>query len=466
MRNLNFKSALALLVLFVATPLLAANDGTLDPAFGIGGKVQLPQEGSWHGDWYATDVALQSTGKIVIAGWTNRSLTQCFVLRLNIDGSLDTSFGGGNGFSPGYYGFEHCRYASVVVRADDRILAGGEDLGNTQTRGYIEAFTANGQPDASFGTQATAAYFLEPNSGDPSIEINRIALDADGNIIAAGQYLHMNGNRDFHVARIAADGSSSVQANYSFQTASSNDDIAYDLAIAPDGSYYLGGTATSNLGDSDCALAHFHYTAQNGIEPDATFTGNVAGITIGLNYGGNNADYCFALAYSPPPFDGLLLGGGSYEGTNYNVATFIAQPLNGSATGRAVLPFDYGTEYAGEVNYATRVLTQAYDGRPVVIGYGPNHASNPPTSYDIGVMRVADTSFGNNGKAFYDVGSTASYANQNTAASAVFDGHGRLLIVGRAQDTLGGSDLIAIRLAPFDGIFKNGFDALQQIHGP
>lgn len=102
----------------------------------------------------------------------------------------------------------------------------------------------------------------------------------------------------------------------------------------------------------------------------------------------------------------------------------------------------------------------------MVIGYGPNHASNPPTSYDIGVMRVADTSFGNNGKAFYDVGSTASYANQNTAASAVFDGHGRLLIVGRAQDTLGGSDLIAIRLAPFDGIFKNGFDALQQIHGP
>src|SRR5689334_17341233 len=89
-----------------AAPLFAlATDGDLDPGFGSGGKVLLPQAGGYHGTWMPTDVAVQSTGKIIISGWTDQGLADCFVLRLNVDGTLDTSFGGGNGFQPGYAGY-------------------------------------------------------------------------------------------------------------------------------------------------------------------------------------------------------------------------------------------------------------------------------------------------------------------------------------------------------------------------
>ena len=57
----------------------------------------------------------------------------------------------------------------------------------------------------------------------------------------------------------------------------------------------------------------------------------------------------------------------------------------------------------------------------------------------------------------YDVGSTSTFVANQYAISAVIT-HGRLIVVGTTDDALGGTDITAIRLVPFDGIFKNGFD--------
>jgi len=83
-----------------------------------------------------------------------------------------------------------------------------------------------------------------------------------------------------------------------------------------------------------------------------------------------------------------------------------------------------------------------------------------PTGIDIGVARFAgpsilDGSFGTSGFALYDVGSGVN-PNTNHATSAVL-WHDRLIIVGTAEDGNGGTDIVALRLAPFDGIFKDGF---------
>jgi uncharacterized delta-60 repeat protein len=63
-------------------------NGTLDSSFGIGGKVTM-QAGQ-----YATSLALQPGGKILVAGVAELSGTnQYAVFRYNEDGSLDDSFG-------------------------------------------------------------------------------------------------------------------------------------------------------------------------------------------------------------------------------------------------------------------------------------------------------------------------------------------------------------------------------------
>ena len=76
--------------------------------------------------------------------------------------------------------------------------------------------------------------------------------------------------------------------------------------------------------------------------------------------------------------------------------------------------------------------------------------STPDTSFDAG-------SFGSEGFEFYDVGSTPTSSNLNSATSAVL-WHGQLIIVGTAADASGGNDIVVLRLAPFDGIFKDGFE--------
>ena len=451
--------------LLCATPLLAAAvDGDLDTTFGSGGKVRLAQAGGYHGTWMPTDVAVQSSGKIIVAGWTDQGLTDCFVLRLNADGMLDTTFGGGNGFPLGYAGFGNCKYTGVAVRSDDKIVAGGPGVGYTPTISLIERFTANGSADASFNTYG--AVDLLPSSGDPALVVNRLALDGAGNIVAVGGYTESSGSNDFYIARVTADGTAQTSVHYNtyFSGGSSpNSDIAYDLALAQDGSYYVAGTTKSSAGDQNCALSHNYYdTIADAILADGTFGGS-SSLSIALNYGSDNNDYCLALAVQPPAGT-LVLGGQStaqFASTIWQTATVVSVSADGSMHSDHVFGYDQSSPPVnGRGDTVRRVIVEPYDHRFLAIGDGPNYASGT-TGIDFGVARFSgpstpDGSFGTNGFALYDVGSGVN-PNTNHATSAVL-WHDRLIIVGTAEDDSGGTDIVALRLAPFDGIFKDGFD--------
>lgn len=64
-------------------------DGTLDGSFGIGGKVVADIPGGSLG----LGIALQSDGRIVVSG--QNGINNLLIARINTDGSLDTTFGGG-----------------------------------------------------------------------------------------------------------------------------------------------------------------------------------------------------------------------------------------------------------------------------------------------------------------------------------------------------------------------------------
>ena len=95
--------------------------GSLDTGFGTGGKVTTPigiNEGEF-------SVAIQSDGKIVVAGCSNNGSNNDFaVVRYNANGSLDTGFDGdgivttpiGSGYDQGY---------SVAIQSDGKIVVAG-----------------------------------------------------------------------------------------------------------------------------------------------------------------------------------------------------------------------------------------------------------------------------------------------------------------------------------------------------
>jgi len=436
-------------------PLIAiATDGDLDATFGSGGKVQLPQAGGYHGTWMPTDVAVQSNGKIIISGWNDAGATNCFVLRLDANGTLDTSFG-----NNGYAGYTNCKYTSVAVRSNDSIVAGGYGVGYTITPGLVSQFTSAGQPDTSFNNGTVD---LLPSGVDTAVVVNRIVLDNDGNVVATGAYTESAGNVDFYLARVATNGSAQTSVHYSSSFnahPTPNSDIAYDLALGVDGSYYVAGTTKSAAGDLNCALMHSVYNSTvEAILPDSTFNGSNT-LVLGKDYGGTDDDYCFALALQPR--ETLVLGGQSSLAA-WQDATFTTLDALGTRTDYKFVYDQINGPFNGDVNTVKRVVIEPYDHRALLVGSGPDYTDLPSRGYDIGVVRYSgpstpDTSFGSGGFAFYDAGSTSTIHNLNTANSATL-WHGRLIIVGTAQDSVGGTDIVALRLAPFDGIFKDGFD--------
>jgi uncharacterized delta-60 repeat protein len=123
------------------------SDGTLDNTFGTEGKVVTSIEPGSEGN----SVAIQSDGKILLGGSSRWFIN---LVRYNSDGSLDTAFGtGGKVITDieGYYG-EKCK--SVALQSDGKILLGGYGQHNSSDKPYfiLVRYNTNGTLDDTFGT--------------------------------------------------------------------------------------------------------------------------------------------------------------------------------------------------------------------------------------------------------------------------------------------------------------------------
>jgi uncharacterized delta-60 repeat protein len=130
----------------VAAVRFTAN-GTLDGSFGTNGVVlyDIPVTDIDHG----LGVAIQADGQIVIAG---SSGSQALVMRLNSsNGSLDTTFGGGAGYVTTSIGSTAIATSVAIQPADQMILiAGYSDLS-----AFIARYDVDGNLDTTFGGLGT-----------------------------------------------------------------------------------------------------------------------------------------------------------------------------------------------------------------------------------------------------------------------------------------------------------------------
>jgi uncharacterized delta-60 repeat protein len=94
-------------------------DGSIDPSFGVGGKVTT-DFGSFD---YAFAPAIQPDGRIVAAGAGSEDFA---VARYNRDGSLDTSFGIGGKVTTDFGSADDFAF-DVAVQPDGSIVAAGRD---------------------------------------------------------------------------------------------------------------------------------------------------------------------------------------------------------------------------------------------------------------------------------------------------------------------------------------------------
>ena len=162
--------------------LLSAGD--LDPTFGSGGKVLLPDHsGSVFYNVNAT--AVQSDDKVLLAGSAGPSLNQpstFFLERVNADGSVDTSFGTSGIVTTSFPGIAFAK--SIVIQSDGRIVLGGTDEPDgTAASGQfaLARYNTDGSLDATFGTGGQVLTRIPGNE-----QLAQIALTPSGQVVAGG----------------------------------------------------------------------------------------------------------------------------------------------------------------------------------------------------------------------------------------------------------------------------------------
>ena len=169
-------------------------DGSLDATFGNGGKVVT--------DWGAASelafaVGIQSTGKIIVGGYTDTKGTFDFVMtRYNSDGTVDSTFGV-NGTVYTDFTVSDDRIEALKVIAGDKIVAVGRSNYNIA----VAQYTAGGVLDTQFGTGGKVTTDL----GGYYWEMARaVSIDANRKIVVAGQ---AGPNGDIAVLRYTSSGS-------------------------------------------------------------------------------------------------------------------------------------------------------------------------------------------------------------------------------------------------------------------
>ncbi len=232
-------------------------DGTLDSSFS-GGMVTFDLSG-----FVQVAAALQPDGKILLASSLGGHSTQCLVIRVNSDGTLDNSFGSG--------GKEHLVLSdtatqnsaldAVLVQPDGNILIGGSAEINAATltsNALIARLTPSGALDASFGTNGRTVTGM----GAEDANFTGLALQPDGRIVALGWAGPFNGNRMAAFARFDTHGNLEptfsgdgfLTTDLDFTTTANDFQDGASIAIQPDGKILAAGSVSQSSAEDTCIV--------------------------------------------------------------------------------------------------------------------------------------------------------------------------------------------------------------------
>ena len=227
-------------------------DGSLDTTFDGDGRVTTAI--SLTNFDIVADVAIQAT--IASSPWASRTAISRTV-RYNIDGSLDTTFGGTGIVATNFGGI--CSHATaVVVQPDAKVLVVGTTTAIGDGDFALVRYNADGTPDASFGSggQVTTDFLATDGLID-------VALQADGKIVVTGRSMGPGASGDdFAVSRYEADGTLDttfgVAGIVRTDIAASSDD-ARGIAIQADGKILVVGQTAfgTTIGAADFAIVRY-----------------------------------------------------------------------------------------------------------------------------------------------------------------------------------------------------------------
>ena len=212
-------------------------NGDLDTTFDGDGKV-ITSLGSGLKS-YVKYVSVQADGKIIVAGVSHTSiLPQEFsfsIAKYNTNGSLDTSFDGDGIVNNPFEGSGTAINLNTIIEQPDGKFLVTTEEGSTSFEFVLRRYNASGSNDTSFGNNGKSTLFIQ--------DVNRalgIALQQDQKIVVAGysySFTSIVDGNEFNVVRYSTTGVPDVSFDNDGIIASkfeSSNDLCAKLLIQPD----------------------------------------------------------------------------------------------------------------------------------------------------------------------------------------------------------------------------------------
>lgn len=423
-------------------------DGSLDTTFNIGTGFNSPQ------NLGLSAIYIQSNGKILVAGsFTNyNGVDVNGLVRLNTDGSLDTTFNAGTG--------PNNSIKSIVAQLDGKIYVCGDfTLFNNTAANYIVRLFADGSVDSLFDSA---------NSQPNAVGINTMDIQSDGKVIIGGNFTLYFGVVINRIARLNPDGT----LDLSFNIGSGANAVINSIIICPGGKILVGGSFTTfngvtnnylvrlqNSGIIDTSFNSGTNTSLNSSVTQIKLVSNIATSKIMIignfstfngvarnkiarlnQFGGLDTTFDLEPVLIPtlydPNFslittfrsisiqnDGKIILCGQFQTTYYNGASVNRLDTSG------YFDFTFNTKKLTGANGTIRAIATQTDGKILLGGdfteYNGYHSP--------GIVRINP-----NGEVDYTFQSQFKYINPNYITQ-IFDiaiqTDGQIIVVGRLYET-------------------------------
>lgn len=394
------RSLLALgLALTLSTPNVLAAAGDLDLSFGGTGIVKTDFFGNYD---QGEAVAIQGDGKIVAAGGVLNGSTFDFgVARYNIDGSLDTTFGGGGKLATHFSG-DDWGYAVALQRDRKIIVAGYSNSCGGCTQSFALArYNSSGALDTTFGTGGKVTTTFSGGAVASSL-----LIQPDGKIVAIGY-----SDYKFALARYNTNGSldTTFGSGGKVTTAFTYAAYAQGAVLQSDNKIVAVGVSATGVGtDDQFALARYN---TNG-SLDTSF-GTGGKVTSNFTSGYDRA-YSAAVQW-----DGKIVVAGGYLSSPYY---FEVARYNSSGTLDAAFSGDGLVTVNITGNDQGQAVSVQWDGKIVVAGFTPVGFAAVRLNTDGSL----DSAFGNGGI----VTTRIDPSGTGVPSAIAIQGDGKILLAG------------------------------------
>ena len=437
------KKLLQLGIIIVGLNAYSQSPGSLDASFGTAGKVITSIN---TGSDKAYGVALQSDGKIVVAGVTTSPTTgNDFVcVRYNSDGTLDTTFGTGGIVTTDVQIGSDDVARSLAIQSDGKIILGGYSDDGNQKKAALVRYNTDGTIDSSFGTTGKVVTSFE---GTQASEIKVLKIHSlTGNIIVGGNTTVTTTKAKPVIARYTSSGlldtafnTTGIQLLWIDSLDSQYLMTVEDLAVQTNGK--ISAVGWSDFPSMSYSNDNWACRINSNGTMDTTFS------TDGVNkYNGsfNGNDRAFSMLLKS---DNTIVVGGSSDvsAQNYAYAMFEIAPtgLLGSSSNQISVPF-----YALDKSYPYGLGEDA-DGKYVLVGSTGSTTSRTFSIARVNANYTLDTTFDTDGKVTTTFGANAL----NEAFDMAIQTDNKIIAVGYT-----GNDFAIARYLGTETLSANEFE--------